>query len=224
MELGISVKVLGICGAGGAGREIAEIAECINEKQQRWSEIVFLEIEKGKSINGYRVLNETEALFSLKKNLEIVVSNGEPTLRKKIFRNILKNNIPLATLIHPGVKIPKTAIVGRGVVINQRAFISCNTSIGDNCYISSSAVLSHDSILEEGCVICGNVTINGNCHIGKYTFIGSNSGIKENIKIGNYVVVGMCTAVIKDMPDNVVIVGNPARILRSNEGQKIFGE
>jgi len=144
------MKILGICGAGGAGREIAEIAECINEKQRRWSEIVFLEIEEREPINGYRVLNERKAFQNLKNDMEVVVSNGEPAVRRKIYENIVNNEISLATLVHSDVKIPGTTSIGKGVIIGQNVFISCNVKIGDNCFINVSSIIGHDSILGEG--------------------------------------------------------------------------
>jgi len=64
--------------------------------------------------------------------------------------------------------------------------------------------------------------INGNCSIGEYTYIGSNSCIKENVKVGERVIVAMCAAVYKDVPDDVIIVGNPARISKLNEKKRVF--
>ena len=51
-------------------------------------------------------------------------------------------------------------------------------------------------------------------HIGRNCWIGANAVILPGITIGDNVVVGAGSVVTKDLPDNVVAVGNPCRILR----------
>jgi acetyltransferase-like isoleucine patch superfamily enzyme len=57
-------------------------------------------------------------------------------------------------------------------------------------------------------VLCVNVSV------GENSFIGAKSVIKENISIGNNVTVGAGSVVIRDIPDNVKVAGNPARIIK----------
>lgn len=51
-------------------------------------------------------------------------------------------------------------------------------------------------------------------HIGKNCWIGANAVILPGVTIGDNTVVGAGSVVTKDLPDNVVAVGNPCRILR----------
>jgi len=50
--------------------------------------------------------------------------------------------------------------------------------------------------------------------IGNNVYVGSNVVIIGGITIGNNVVIGAGTVVVKDIPDNAVVVGNPARIVK----------
>jgi len=50
--------------------------------------------------------------------------------------------------------------------------------------------------------------------IGDNVWVGGGAIINPGIKIGNNVVIGAGSVVTKDIPDNVVIVGNPARIIK----------
>jgi maltose O-acetyltransferase len=84
-------------------------------------------------------------------------------------------------------------------------------SIGDNVTITNSVILAHDASTKKelgyskvGCV-----------KIGSNVFIGYGSIILPNTTIGNNVIVGAGTVVSKNVPDNVVIVGNPYRIICS---------
>ena len=54
----------------------------------------------------------------------------------------------------------------------------------------------------------------GNVCVGENTLIGSNSSIKQGITIGNNVIVGAGSVVIKDIPDNGVWAGNPVRRIK----------
>ena len=64
--------------------------------------------------------------------------------------------------------------------------------------------------------LCPDVNVSGNCTIGAFTFIGTNSTILPNIKIGKNVVVGAGSVVTKDISDNAVAVGIPAKVIKEN--------
>ena len=61
-------------------------------------------------------------------------------------------------------------------------------------------------------------------YIGNQTFIGANSIVLPGIKVGNNCIVGSGSVVTKDVPDNSVAVGNPARIIKSNINVGKFGK
>lgn len=98
--------------------------------------------------------------------------------------------------------------------------------------IGRGTVFPHDSL---GCVFHPNVKIGKNCKIlhgvtmggraghkglpiiGDNVVIGTHAQIVGNVRIGNNSIVGAGAIVTHDVPDNVVVVGNPAKILRSNK-------
>lgn len=51
-------------------------------------------------------------------------------------------------------------------------------------------------------------------HIGDSVWLGANVVVNPGVRIGNNVVVGSNSVITKDIPDNVIVVGNPARVLR----------
>lgn len=84
--------------------------------------------------------------------------------------------------------------------------------IGDDVTISTNVtILTHDASLRN---FLGVVKL-GKVKIGNQVFIGAKSTILPNVTIGNNVVIGAGSVVTKNIPDNCVCAGNPARILCS---------
>ena len=82
-------------------------------------------------------------------------------------------------------------------------------SIGDNVTITGVKLLTHDASLKKK---TGYTKI-GKIHIGNNVFVGWGCTILPNTTIGDNVVVGAGSVVAKDIPDNVVVIGNPLRVL-----------
>ncbi len=82
-------------------------------------------------------------------------------------------------------------------------------SIGNNVTITNATILAHDASTKK---FIGYTKV-GRVNIGNNVFIGYGSIVLPNTTIGNNVIVGAGTVVAKDVPDNVVIVGNPWKVL-----------
>jgi acetyltransferase-like isoleucine patch superfamily enzyme len=91
-------------------------------------------------------------------------------------------------------------IIGNGVKTDCGVHIAHNSIIGDNCMFAAKAM------------IAGSVTVGENC------WIGPSSSVINKAVIGKNVFVGIGSNVIKDVPDNVVVAGNPAKIIKENKG------
>lgn len=218
----VSEKVLGIWGAGGLGREVLELAKIINSKSNRWDSFVFIvDGVTTAQVNGVQVLEYEDAKKRF-NNLEVAVGIGEPAVREKKFDILRADGINTPSLIHPDVYIPDTTTIGQGTVIQYGCFISCNVTIGNYVYIQPQCNIGHDDILADGCSISGFGNIGGNVSIGRFTYLGLNAIIKEGITIGANTIIGMGSAVHKDVPDEMIVLGNPARPIARNTDRKVF--
>lgn len=215
--------ILAVYGAGGLGREVLELARLINKIEKNWDEFIFIDDgDVPYVVDGCDVYK-----FDLAKNkygtkLEIVMGIGEPITREKLFQKIRLEGINTPTLIHPDVYIPKNTKIGNGVVIQAGCFVSVGVTIEDYVFLQPKAAIGHDCVIGEGCIISTFDSIAGAVHIGKYSYLGLGVLVKELISIGEYSIIGMGAVVFKDVPDEVIAMGNPARVMKKNEEKRVF--
>lgn len=118
------------------------------------------------------------------------------------------------TIIHPTASISRTATLGRGVVIFQNVTVASRVLIGDHVMVLPNTISSHDDVIGAYTSIAGGAAISGNVRVGESCYIGAHVSIKEGVTIGAGSLLGMGSVVLRDVPENTVVVGNPARVLR----------
>lgn len=84
-------------------------------------------------------------------------------------------------------------------------------SMGDNVTISDARLLTHDGSTKK---FLGYSRV-GRIKIGSNVFIGAGAIILPGIEIGDNVIVGAGTVVTKDIPNDSLVVGNPARVIKT---------
>lgn len=116
----------------------------------------------------------------------------------------------LEKLLKRGLKIGKNFHRMGGVIID--ASHCYHITIGDNVVLAPRVhILAHDS--STGIFI--GKTRAANVSIGNNVFVGAGSIILPGVHIGNRVIIGAGSIVTKDIPDNSVAVGNPAKVICS---------
>lgn len=125
--------------------------------------------------------------------------------------------------------ILKGAQIGRGCNINCHVFIENDVVIGDNVTIKPGVQIWDGITLEDDVFIGPNVTFTNDhfpkskntdfnlrkTHIKKGASIGANATILGGIMIGENSLVGAGSVVTKDIPENEIWVGNPAKFLKN---------
>jgi sugar O-acyltransferase (sialic acid O-acetyltransferase NeuD family) len=205
----VVVSRLLIIGTGGQGKVVLD---CIKNK---YEQIVFLTNDlHSKGIAGYSILYEQEITdeYIVKNFDEIIVAIGNNNARLNLSLKYEAKGLKLATIIHPTAVISEISKIGEGTVVFANAVINPNARIGKACIINTSTVIEHDCILENGVHISPNASMGGTVTIGEKTWICIGSSIANNIKIGKNSIIGAGAVVLKDVPDNVLAAGVPARI------------
>lgn len=105
--------------------------------------------------------------------------------------------------------VPASCVIGKG------------TKFG---YFGIATVIHSRAVIGRNCVIGTCVTVGGRSNhykvpvIGDNVYIGTGAKILGPVKIGNNVVIGAGAVVLNDVPDNSVVAGVPARVIKTNTG------
>jgi sugar O-acyltransferase (sialic acid O-acetyltransferase NeuD family) len=137
-------------------------------------------------------------------------TNGK--VREQIFDYLKSKNINGETAIHDSAYVADNAVVGEGSQVLVGSTICARAIIGRSVIINTASSIDHETIIGNFVHIAPGATLCGCVEVGDYSFIGANSTILPRIKIGINSVVGAGSVVTRDVPDNTVVYGNPARI------------
>ena len=85
-----------------------------------------------------------------------------------------------------------------------------NTVIGKNTFLDNQVHVAHNVKIGDNCMIAGQVGFAGSSNIGDSVSIGGQAGISGHLKIGNNVKIGGGSGVVKNIPNNTIVMGYPA--------------
>ncbi len=193
-------------GASGHGKVIID---CLETQEQEITGIFDDDINK-KKILEYKVIGKYNS--NKFENEEIIISIGDNDIRKNV-SEIIKHKFGIA--LHSSATISRNVKIDGGSVIFHKSILQSSVTIGKHVIINTAASIDHDCEVGDFVHVSPNATLCGNVKVGEGSHIGAGAVIIPNITIGKWAMIGAGSVVTKDVPDYSVVVGNPARKIKT---------
>ena len=166
------------------------------------------------------------------KDLKPIIIANRDDIEDIVIENDARNSaIPMLDKKDINARIEPGAVIREQVEIGDRAVIMMGA------IINIGAVIGEGTMIDMGAVLGGRATVGRNCHIGAGavlagviepassqpvrigdgTLVGANAVVIEGVQVGKNCVVAAGAVVIDDVPDNMVVAGCPARIIKQRD-------
>lgn len=139
-----------------------------------------------------------------------------PGWRKQRVDRALASGLLLAdALVDSTAVVPRALSIGEGSYINASAVIGAQCDFGYCAMVGRNASVGHHSTLHDYVSVGPGATIASKVIVMRGTLIGAGASVAPDVTIGSNSVVASGTSIFRDVPDNVLAVGNPARIAKT---------
>ena len=151
--------------------------------------------------------------------VQLVVALGDNALRERVVRSVRAEQPTLrfATVVHPSASVSSSATLGPGSVVCAGAVVGPGAKVGAHAIINTRASLDHQAELADFASLAPASATGGTVRIGMRSHVGMGAMVHHGIFVGGDVVIGSLSLVDRNLPDRVVAVGIPARVVRTRE-------
>jgi sugar O-acyltransferase (sialic acid O-acetyltransferase NeuD family) len=216
----MEAKPLVILGAGGHGRQIADVVAAINAGRAlpEWDLLGFLDDDLAKAgavLNGVPVLGGLDWIAQWQEGpLYAMCGVGNTASRYMLAQRAQAAGVRFCNLVHPSAVLTPHITWGQGIVIAAGAILTNSITVGDHVHMGLATSASHDCVLEGYIKVAPGARLAGGVHVGQGCNIGMGAMVIQGVTIGEWSIVGAGAVVTRDLPPNVTAVGVPARIIK----------
>lgn len=177
----------------------------------------------GAIVTGEREWDLSEITPSIAAEIEpgalasaVVVPWVTPGLKwQKVNEAKKQGFIQFPALADPSAIVASTAELGEGVFLNAGATVGAYARLAPFALVNRNASIGHHSIVGPYASLGPGVTVAARCMIGKGTMIGSGAIIAPGVAIGENCLIAAGAVITRDVPDRMLMAGNPARAVKS---------
>ena len=213
---------------GAANPETIRMIAAVQRVSAEFEPIGFVDNDTSKAgtlFHGYPVLGTSDDIPTLvDEGVRFVnLITGNTVTRYEVTVDAVSKGATLTNFIHPSVDLTMTQW-GVGNYVQESVVTQAEVRVGDNSSIHMGTLIGHESRIGNSVFLAHAVSVSGCCEIGDGTFVGTNATILPRTTIGAWSIVGAGAVVTADVPPYSVAVGNPARVIRSNDVPYANGE
>lgn len=218
----MSARVL-IIGAGGHGQVVADILLRMRERTGAVEPLGYLDddpVLSGRQFLGLAVLGPAAALARVAHDA-VIVAIGDNAVRRRLFEQLRSLGERLATARHPDAVVAPDVMIGPGTMVCAGVVVNPGSVIGSNVILNTSCSIDHHNRIGDHAHIAPGVRLGGEVVVAEGAMLGIGTTVIPRRRIGAWSVVGAGSLIHHDVPDGVLSMGNPARVVDSRrEGNK----
>lgn len=177
----------------------------------------------GTEVRGIPVVGGSDKLADLLADgvTGAICSIGDNKTRGRISTELSGMGFQLVNAIHPTAMISPDVRMGVGCIVAAGVILYVDPVIGNHVYFDAGALVSHDCVVGDNCLISAGVVIGARIDIGRNVLVGLGASVMtpkwgqdSRLHVGDNAIVGMGAVVMEDVPENAVVVGVPAKVIR----------
>jgi len=203
---------------GGGGH--AKVVISILRKLERFRILGYTDLKDNGSLLEAPYLgsdSELSALAAGKEKLNAVLALGQVGLgepRYKLWTRLQSRSLSFPLIVSPDAIVNEGISGGEGAVVMDGAVINSGVSIGRGVIVNTNSTIEHDVVLADWVHVAPGATISGDVTVGRFSMIGAGATVIEGINIAAGCMVGAGATVVRDLTEQGVYVGSPARLIK----------
>lgn len=209
------MKKIILIGTGSNTNQV--IYEIEKHKDLKIEGIIYFENKNLKKFQNYKILGDLKILKKSNfKKCKILITLGNTIIRKKIVKNIVKENIKnkFFTLISKDCIVSNSANLSEGTILMSGCVINANVEIGKHSLINTSSIIEHNTKIGNFNNIGPNCVIAGSSQTGENVNVNISSTVLDKIKICSNVIIGAMSLVNKNIYQGGTYYGVPIKRIR----------
>lgn len=215
------IQLVGVYGAGGAGRGILPLLR--QELGRHSTRLVFVDDATTQAqINGHDVF-DWYTFIDLSADMRYVcLAIANSKVREQLAKRCDAAGVGLISARAQSVVVMDDVQIGDGACLSPFVTLTSNIRIGRCFHANLYSYVEHDCVIGDFVTFAPGAKCNGNVHIDDHAYIGAGAVIRQGtpespLRIGKGAVVGMGAVVTKNVAPGEVVVGNPARTLKREQ-------
>jgi len=205
-------RQLAVLGAGPFAEEVADLVSA----GQDYRTVAFIEgIDRDKCrhpLAGLPVVWIDDA-GRLAETCLAVCAVGTPK-REAFIDQALRHGLQFTSVVHPSACILSTATLGEGTIVSAAAVIAARAQIGRHVIVNRGCLIGHHTAIGDFTTISPGANIAGGARIGERCYVGMGAIVLDEVTVGSGAVIGAGAVVTRDVPEQVLVLGVPGRVMK----------
>ncbi len=211
-----SAPRLVIVGAGGHAREAAWLAGAC---EAPWTVLGHLDDRaelQGTQVGSLPVIGRIDDWTRCEGEPWFFVALGSPRQRRTVVERMKALGQPrFAILVHRGAVRSGRDTIGEGSMVAAGCVVSTDVAIGSHVILNIGCTVSHDSVLDDYATLAPGVAVPGAVRVEAGVELAIGCSLRQGLRVGRGAMVGMGAVVTKDVGAGDLVIGCPARTIRT---------